>query len=304
MTRAERTTGAVSSASWRSLLYVPANNPRFVAKAQARGADALVFDLEDSIPPGEKQAARSTLAEHMQAVCQGPADVFVRINAGLRLAVRDLEAVVQPGLKGVFLPKCETPGGVALVADVVTELEGERGLPLGRISLVAMIETPDGLFAAQPIATSSGRLVGMLLGGEDFAAATGSESDPDVLQVPRQQMVFAARTAGLAPLGLMDSIANHADLEVVTRAAARASRFGFEGATCVHPAVVPVLNRAFSPSPHAIAWAERVVTALGEAQGRGFGVAVVDGRMVDRPIRVRAERLLARAARAASVASG
>jgi citrate lyase subunit beta/citryl-CoA lyase len=286
-----------SPCSWRSLLYVPANNPRFVGKAQQRGADGVVLDLEDSVPDTDKENARNLCAEAIAEMVDGPSDVLVRINASLRQAIPDLEKIVQPGLKAILLPKADRPDKIALLAETLDELEAERGIALGSIKFIPMIEAPAGFFAASDIATVSSRSVGLLLGSEDFATEAGMEPDPETLLLPRQQLVFAARKAGLVPYGLLESAADYSNVEKTLEIARRAARFGFEGSTCVHPALVPVLNQAFSPSVEQISHAREVMATLETAAAQGKGAAVLKGRMIDAPMRKRAERLLVRAQR-------
>lgn len=283
--------------SWRSLLYVPANNARFVAKAQQRGADGIILDLEDSVPDTDKANARNLCAETVAEMVDGPSDVLVRINASLRKAIPDLEKIVQPGLTAILLPKADRPDKVALLAETLDELEAERGLVPGGIKFIPMIESPAGFFAASEVATASSRAVGLLLGSEDFATEAGMEPDPETLLLPRQQLVFAARKAGLVPYGLLESAADYANLDKTRDIARRAARFGFEGSTCVHPALVPVLNQAFSPGSEQIAHARAVIATLEAAAAQGRGAAVLNGRMIDAPMRKRAERLLTRARR-------
>ena len=285
---------------WRSLLYVPANNPRFVSKAGERGADAVVLDLEDSVPPAEKDEARRQCGEAIERLADAPCDVVVRINGPLRLAVRDLEAVIRPGLTAIFVPKVGTAGGLAALCDVVSELEAEVGIDAGEIGLVPMIETPGSLLDAREIAAASPRNVAMILGSEDMATEAGFEPSAETLLHPKLQVAFAAKAAGLLALGLLDSVAAISELERTRQIAARSARFGFDGATCVHPAIVGILNAAFSPSPEQIDLARRTIDAMEAAWAEGKGAARLDGRMIDMPMLTRARALLEKAGRAHS----
>ncbi|MCR4265389.1 CoA ester lyase [Nitratireductor sp. ZSWI3] len=279
--------------SWRSLLYVPGNNERFIARAQSRGAGAIVLDLEDSVPDDRKAEARDMTAAAIGDLREGPSRLMVRINGGLRLAVPDLEAVVQPGLAALFVPKCEAGEKLRLISDLVSELEAERGMPVGAVGLVAMIESPRGLHSADRIACADRRVRALILGSEDFATAAGMMPTPEALLLPRQQIVFAARAAGIVPLGLLDSVANYRDAEHVAAVAQRARAFGFRGATCVHPNMVPILNAAFRPSAAETDWARGVLHAMDAAHAAGRGAAVFEGRMVDKPMLDRAREILA-----------
>ncbi|MGH7058399.1 MAG: HpcH/HpaI aldolase/citrate lyase family protein, partial [Acetobacteraceae bacterium] len=149
---------------WRSLLYVPVTVERFVAKAGSRGADAIILDLEDSIPMPEKARARTLVAEAAKVIGASGADVLVRVNRPWRLLVRDLESVVGPDVNGLMLPKIESAEHLAAIAEIVGELETERGVPAGYTRLVAMLETPGSIFRAEQIARADARLVGLTVG--------------------------------------------------------------------------------------------------------------------------------------------
>ena len=280
-----------TAASWRSLLYVPGNNARFLAKAQERGADALILDLEDSVPDSCKNDARAMVAARIPELRQGPSDLLVRINAGLRHAVADLEVVVQPGLQAVFVPKCNAPEKLVLLAELIGELEVEGDMPGGSVGLVAMIETPRGLEAVMEIAKAHERLCALVLGSEDFATACGMQPLPEALLHARQKLVFAARAASIVPLGLLDSVANYSDTSLAA-SVQRSKQFGFSGATAVHPGAVATLNAEFCPSADELSWARRVVTAMEEALRSGRGAASLHGRMIDKPVYRRAQAIL------------
>jgi len=279
---------------WRSMLFVPANNPRFIDKAHTRGADAIILDLEDSVPDAELDVARAALRHAAQTVAQAGADVVVRINNPDQLAAADIEAAVFPGVKALLLPKAR---GAAHVRDISAQMaarEETEGMASGTVRLVPMIETADAYFQALEIARADKRNVALNLGGEDFAADVGMVPDGETLALPKQQIVIAARAAGLMPLGLFGTVADFQDLEGVRRAAETARRFGMEGASCIHPSNVPILNEAFSPNPEEVEHANRVITAYAEATAAGQGAITVDGKMIDVPVVERAEKLLAR----------
>ncbi|MDN3516522.1 CoA ester lyase [Aquisalimonas lutea] len=278
---------------WRSLLFVPADNQRLLARAGGRGADACILDLEDAVAPGDRPAARDGLADAVaRLAAEGPA-VLVRVNGGMRDQVRDLEACVGAGLAGVLIPKAETPHALVEADKLVTELEGERGLPPGRIRLVAMIESARGLLAAPEIAAAGPRLAALALGPEDLALDLGGRPDAELLTEPARRVVWAARAAGVEALGFPGSIGNYSDLPLLRRQLTAARGLGFVGAPCIHPAQIEPIHAAFAVSDEDYHWARRVVDAAG-----GFeGVCSVDGQMIDRPVLSRARALLARAGR-------
>jgi len=279
---------------WRSMLYVPSNMERFVDKASSRGADAIILDLEDSVPIGERPAARLGLAKAVETVSRDGADVLVRINRPLTEAVADIEAAVTPGVSALMLPKIESAEHLQLLEEVVEEREMAVGMHPGTIGFVPMIETAGAYFRMDEIARASSRNLGMTLGGEDFALDTGMVPDADTLFMASQKLVYAARAAGIVPLGTIGTVADYQDLEAYRDSAIKSRKFGFEGSACIHPSVVPVLNEEFAPSGDEVSAAERIVAAYQEAQAAGKGAIQLDGKMVDVPVAIRAENLLRR----------
>lgn len=279
---------------WRSLLYVPANNRRFIAKAHTRGSDAIILDLEDAVPAAERPAARAALAETVATVGQAGADVTVRINRPLEDTIYDLDAAVIAGVRSLFVAKSDSPDHLRMLNEKVSDLEAERGLPAGGIGFSVMIESPGALRRAADIGMACPRAVSMSLGGEDFATEMHAPPDPETLELPKLMCLMAAREAGIMPLGFLGTVADYTDLDAVRPVLARSRKFGFEGASCIHPAMVPLLNEAFAPTPDEANWAERVVAEYSDAQKEGKGAITIDGKMVDVPVAIRAERLLAR----------
>lgn len=279
---------------WRSLLYVPANNERFIAKAHTRGADAIILDLEDACPQAERPVARRMLEKTVRTVGQSGADVTVRINRLREERQADLEAAVIEGVCALFVTKCDGADYVRELDSEVTVLEKARGIEPGSIGLSLMIESPAALRHAAEIGMASSRAISMQIGGEDFATEMHFAPDPETLELPKLLCLMATREAGLMPLGFLGTVADYTDLDAVKPVLARSAKFGFEGASCIHPAMVPLLNKAFSPSADEVAWAERVVSEYAQAQEQGLGAITIDGKMVDVPVAVRAENLLAR----------
>jgi citrate lyase subunit beta/citryl-CoA lyase len=270
------------------MLYVPANVPRFVAKAPGAGADAIVLDVEDSVPADRKHEARAALAQAVPASRAGGADVLVRVNRPLRLAVPDIEAAITAGADGILLTKVLGPDHVALAA----ELLAEAPRPM---CLVAMAETAAAIPRLPEIARASSLLAGLLIGAEDLAAECGAAADDETIILAKRLMVLAAHAAGIAPFGTLGTVADYRDAEKVRALVARSKRAGLLGATCIHPALVPILNEGFAPSAAELDLARRQLAAAAAAVQEGRGSFTVDGRMVDEPILVRARRILAQA---------
>ncbi|MDX2313401.1 MAG: CoA ester lyase [Gammaproteobacteria bacterium] len=279
---------------WRSLLFVPANNGRFIEKAHTRGADGIILDLEDSVPVGERLQARRALMDSAALAARGGADVLVRINAEPDESAADLDAAVHPGVRALLVPKVEDPEALCALSDQVARREAQRGRVSGGVGFVVLVESAAGLLRAEAIARAEPRTLALELGGEDFALSTGMLPDAETLAVPKQMVLYAARSAGLIPLGILGSIADYADLDAYRITAQRSRRFGFEGAACIHPSGVPILNDVFTPTAAEAAHAQRLVDTYADAQRAGSGAVSVDGKMIDVPIVERARQLLAR----------
>jgi citrate lyase subunit beta / citryl-CoA lyase len=279
---------------WRSLLYVPTHVEKFVANAHVRGADCILLDLEDAVPAAEKEVARSRVEAASKSVRRGGADVMVRINRSLALAVRDIESCVGPCVDGFMIAKTESASHVRLLEDHIAEVELRRGLPIGHSKLIVLVESAGAWPELGAIAKASERIVGLSMGGEDFALDCGMEATADTLLLPKQQLVYAASAAGVLPLGLIASITDFGDDAAFRANVQRSKQYGFAGASCIHPRQVPILNEVFCPSPQELSRATRIIAALTAAEQKGLGAVAVDGKMVDAPVARNAERVLAR----------
>lgn len=257
---------------YRSLLYVPAHSERFVSKAHTRGADAIILDLEDAVAEADKDRARDGLSESVAQVGRAGAAILVRINAGAR-ALDDARAARAAKAAAVVVAKAE-----------VAELEA---LATVEIPLIAMLESPAAILDARACARHPG-VIGLMVGGEDLATELGGQPTPEVLRVPKLLAHYAAKAEGKLSFGMLRSVADYADLEALRVAATEARIHGFDGASCVHPSAVPILNEAFSPSAEEIDWARRVVAAAPNSDA----AFTLDGRMVDKPVVDRAKRIL------------
>jgi citrate lyase subunit beta / citryl-CoA lyase len=276
----------------RSLLYVPASSERFIAKAHERGADAIILDLEDAVVPAEKSAARARLVSAVASAGQRGATVFVRINAEPERIRLDAEAACRAGAFGLFVPKARDARTLQELADLLEALERSAGRP--PTALVPMIEDPGAVLDARIIATATPRVFALVAGGEDLATSLDAEPTPEVLYLPKLLVHLAAKAAGVRSFGLLRTVADYGDLDAVEKSAHEARAFGFDGASCVHPSVVPILNRAFSPSAEALERAHRLLAAAEAAKARGEGAFAFEGKMVDEPVVRRARALLAR----------
>ncbi len=278
---------------WRSLLFVPATSERFIEKAHERGADGIIIDLEDAVALQEKPRARNLVRDIARRVSKGGADILVRINRPLRMAVLDIEASIWPEIDGLVVPKVESSDHIGFLCEIIDELEEERGMPNGHTVIKSLIETPRGYSNVQEIARSSKRLAAITLGQEDFSAEMGMV-EPDGLQLLSfyQNVQVAARAAGISPMGYPGSIAEFTDLELFKSNALIARRLGFDGGSCIHPKQVPILNEAFTPKESEIERAELMVAAYDKAMAAGDGAVAFEGKMIDVPVVARAQRIL------------
>lgn len=284
----------------RSWLFVPGDSERKQAKAATCGADALIFDLEDSVAPSRKPFARSKVAAVLRQRADRAAPQFwVRINAlGTAEALADLVAIVGGRPDGVLLPKAEGPGDVAQLGHYLQALEQREGVPAGEIRILPLAtETARAPFALGEYAkTSLPRLAGLTWGAEDLSVALGASTNKDAsgdwaftYRLVRSLCLMAARAAGVPAVETLH--ADFRDADGLRARAAAARREGFGGMLAIHPDQVAIINEGFLPAAEEVAFARRVVAAF-EAQP-GVGAIGLDGKMIDLPHLSQARRVLA-----------
>jgi citrate lyase subunit beta/citryl-CoA lyase len=274
----------------RSLLYVPGNTPRFLAKAASCKADAVIIDLEDAVPEGAKTAARDALDDSVPMVRGGGAEVFVRVNMTERL-LEDAAAACRAGAFGIYVPKVSNVETLDRLAAHLAPIE--TAMARAPLRFVPLIEDTEGLFEARAIAKGP-RVFALAVGGEDLATSMGADPLPEVLRQPKLMVHYAAKAAGVLSFGLFRSVADFSDIAALRAASEEARSFGFDGASCIHPSVVPVLNAAFAPREADLVHARKVVEMAAAESKAGRGAFMLDGAFIDAPIVTRAERLLAR----------
>ncbi|MDR3603206.1 MAG: CoA ester lyase [Syntrophaceae bacterium] len=270
----------------RSVLVVPVNVPRFVEKACLRGADAIVLDMEDSVPPDRKKQARDDLADAISVAGRGSAQLMVRINNEPDLIEADVESAVCKRLDALFIPKVESPEQLVKLDNLTREIEAFKGLAPGKVKFSIHVESPLGLLRLEKIAASTERIESMSIGVDDYLAALGIKltEDASALFVPMTQMVIIAKAYGIIPIGVLGSVAEFRDLEAFENSAVRARDLGSEGSICVHPDQVAILNRVFSATEESVATARKIIETFEEAVQMGRASTSLDGRMVDTPI--------------------
>lgn len=275
----------------RSRLYLPGNEPKFMLNAGVHRPDAVILDLEDSVHPAEKDAARLLVRNALRSLDFLGAERMVRINQ-LPLGLEDLDAVIPEAPDVMLIPKAET-------ADQITTVDRHiRNLTERRIWLMPILESALGIENAFAIAAASENVVALTIGLEDYTADLGVRKSREGTETiyARLRLVNAARAAGVQAI---DSVyGDVGDMEGLEAWATRASHMGFEGMGCIHPRQIQPIHKAFAPSREEIERALKIVEAFEVAQRKGLGVVSLGTRMIDPPVVLRAQRLVAAAKRA------
>ncbi|MFH2110749.1 MAG: CoA ester lyase [Candidatus Bathyarchaeota archaeon] len=288
----------VESLVRRSSLIFPVNVERFAEKAHLRGADCVIMDLEDSVPEGEKDKARSLIRGYIPVVGKGGGDVAVRINRPIKQATQDLEASVWRGLTCVSLPKVESAEEVRLIDQIITGLERKRGMGVGTVQMAIAVETALGVVRAYEIASASPRTVTMGVGAEDLTQEMGVQTTKEgqELWYARSKVLTDAYAAGVQPMGLVG--VEPFTLQEPERAydtALNSRKLGYKGAQSIHPAPILYLNKGFSIPPEEVDQMRRTLEAFEEGLRKGTASVNVDGRMIDIASAERCRRVLRRA---------
>ena len=272
----------------RTRLYAPGNNPRVLVGIELHGADCVLLDLEDSVPPAEKHAAR-VLVKHLLATVDFP-EVWVRINPLATYGTDDLGEVMLARPHGICLPKAESAKDVKGLADELSRLETELGFEVGSTLIMPIIETGKGVLHAEEIATADPRVAVIAFGAEDYTRDVGAKRTQESLLFPRSQIVAAAATAGIQA---SDTVyANLEDEEGLIAETRHVRDLGFTGKGVINPRQIGPIHSVFSPSPEEIAAAERIVAAAQDAEKQGIGAIAIGGKMIDKPVLERARRTL------------
>ena len=266
----------------RSLLFVPANRADMIEKARTAPADALVLDMEDSVPLSEKPAARTTVARMAPGLALRGQMVFVRVNGlSTGLTKEDVEAVVAKDVYGLSLPKVESAEDITRADSLIRAAEFNQGLKAGGIRLIPWIETAVGVLHAYEILSASPRLIGVAFGADDFTRDMGVERTKEATEqfFPRASIGLAARAAGV--LALDTPWVDFKDEAGLIRDTNQARLLGFKGRFCIHPRQIEAVNRVFTPSPQEIEQARKTVAAYDAAAAQGKGAIQYEGQMVD-----------------------
>ncbi|MDH3499273.1 MAG: CoA ester lyase [Acidimicrobiia bacterium] len=285
----------------RSLLSVPGNQPRMLEKAPGYDADALILDLEDSVPADRKAEARAMTAEFISSGAGG-AMTYVRVNSPESgLLEDDLAAVVTRGLAGIQCPKTDSPEAIVAIDAKLSHLERERGLEPGSVEIIAGIESVAGVYHCYDILSAAARVGSCVVGvaeNGDLQRDVGyahSESGVESLYI-RSKVILEARHAGITN-ALDGTFSAINDMERFEAEAAQARGLGYRGKKLIHPKQIESTNRIFMPSAQEIDFHERVLAALAAAEAEGKAATTVDGLMVDIAMAVNARRVLSWASR-------
>ena len=278
----------------RSLVFVPGNRANMLERALGFGADIVMVDLEDSVPPGEKAAACELAVAWAPRLAAAGRRVMVRVNSlDTGLTADELAAVVAPDLAGISIGKGNTSWDLQQVDRLLAPLEAGAGMAAGSVKVVPWIETAMAIVHVYEMAQASQRIVGIAFGAEDYTNDMGVIRNDfgEECYYARSAVAVAARAAGV---GALDGpFVGFRDPDGLRKDAGTARQMGYTGKFAIHPAQIDIINETFSPNPDDVAYARRVVAAWEEAEAAGRGSLSIDGRMVDVPVVKRAQNLLA-----------
>ena len=276
----------------RTFLFCPGNHPRKLEKVFEAGGDAVILDLEDAVAVAEKPATRAAVVEALKRPrrCRG----YVRVNAyDTEFCYGDLCEIIGPWLDGIVLPKLESVEDIRSVDWLLENLERERGMEIGSVDVMPIIETAKGQNAVRQIAQADTRIRRLSFGAGDYTKDLGMEWSLGETELAsmRAEMVMASRLGELEPP--VDTVFIHIREHDAFRASCDLVRdLGFQGKMCIHPDQVPVANVAFTPTEEQLAFAHKVIEAFAEAEAKGSASIQIDGYFVDYPIVDKAKRII------------
>ena len=287
------TYGSTEDRLRRSRLYLPGNEPKFYVNAGLHEPDGVILDLEDSVAPTEKDAARCLVRNALRAVNFYGAERMVRINQG-EMGVDDLDWIVPHNVNLILIPKVERPRHVQRIEERITELQRDHGLK-SPIFLMPIIESALGAWRAYEIAAASNHIVGLAIGLEDYTADIGVQRTLAGTESfwARCQVINGAKAAGVQPIDTVFS--DVTDMDGLRASVIEAKQLGFVGKGCIHPRQIQVVHEAMAPTGDEIARAKKVVLAFEAAEAQGLGVVSLGSKMIDAPVVKRAQTTMATA---------
>lgn len=277
----------------KTMMFVPGSNAAMLRDVPLYGADSIMFDLEDAVSLKEKDSARVLVYAALKTFDYSSVETVVRINGLDTGGVQDVEAMVLAGVNVIRLPKTETAQDIVDVEAVITEVEEKNNIPVGQTKMMAAIESAQGVLNAPDIAKSSARLIGIALGAEDYVTNMKTRRYPDGQELffARSMILHAARAAGIAAIDTVYSDVNN--VEGFQQEVRLIKQLGFDGKSVINPRQIPLVNAIYAPTEKEIQNAKEVIWAIREAEEKGSGVISLKGKMIDKPIVERAERVVA-----------
>lgn len=277
----------------RTMMFVPGANAAMLRDAPLYGADSIMFDLEDAVSLKEKDSARTLVHFALKTFDYSNVETVVRINSLEAGGAQDVEAMVLASVEVIRLPKTETAQDILDVDAVITSVEKDNQIPVGTTKMMAAIESAEGVLNAREIAKASERLIGIALGAEDYVTNMKTKRYPDgqELSFARNMILHAARAAGIAAI---DTVYSDVDnVEGFQNEVQQIKQLGFDGKSVINPRQIPLVNAIYTPTDKEIQNAKEVIWGIREAEAKGSGVISVNGKMVDKPIVERAQRVIA-----------
>ena len=277
----------------RTMMFVPGANAAMLRDAALYGADSIMFDLEDAVSLKEKDSARALVHFALKTFDYSNVETVVRINSLDSYGKQDIEAMVLAGVNVIRLPKNENKQDIIDVDNEITRVEEENGLLVGTTKMMAAIESAEGILNVREIATASKRLIGIALGAEDYVTNLKTKRYPDGQELffARSMILHAARAAGIAAIDTVYSDVEN--VEGFKEEVQRIKQLGFDGKSVINPRQIPIVNAIYAPTFKEIQQAKEVIWAIREAEEKGSGVISLNGKMVDKPIVERAQRVIA-----------
>ncbi len=280
----------------RSILFMPGNNEKILSRVEKLNADAVILDLEDGVPPAEKEKARELVYRRLQSlkVADLKKRIYVRVNGpGMGCMREDLRAVLSPVLDGLMLPMVNSTQEIHKLTTLLTVLStGKKDIKLNELSLLLNVETARGILNLSELMSATDLVSGAALGGEDLSLDMRAKrtSGGNEIAYARSHLVMASRAAD--KLAIDTVFTDIEDTEGLRKEAREAARMGYDGKLLIHPSQIEPVNEIFMPAPEEINFARRVVEAFERGEEEGRGAVKVDGKMVDPPVAARARRIL------------
>jgi len=277
----------------RTVLYVPGDSAKMLQKSASFSADTLLLNLEDGVAASQKNEARENIANSLAHINFGDHETVVRINPlDTETGLKDLAKIVMARPDGICLPKIEKAEDVKNADRIISDLEIQGGIPEGTIKIHMMVESAACVLHLPEIAAASSRVASLIFGTADYLADVRCQPSEDrqELWLTLQMMVLSARAAGIDAID--GPCFNLHNLDLLSREAVQARRLGFNGKSALHPGQLAIINSVFEVTSEEIAWAERAIAELDEAERRGKALTTIDGQLLDNPHRLEAERIL------------